>query len=121
MRVLVVVAHPDRDSFTHAAAATAVDGLEAVGHTVTTIDLYAERFRGAMTYEERMAYLGDQPLRDPMTQRHAELVKAAQVLVFVYPTWWTSMPAMLAAWIERVMVPGVAFVFDEQRRVRPHL
>jgi putative NADPH-quinone reductase len=121
MRALVVVAHPDRDSFTHAAASAAVAALEGAGHSVTTLDLYADGFAGAMTTEERRAYHGDRPLRDPMTERHAELVRQAQVLVFVYPTWWTSMPAILVAWLERVMVPGVAFVFDEQHRVQPHL
>jgi NAD(P)H dehydrogenase (quinone) len=40
----------------------------------------------------------------------------------VYPTWWSTLPAILKGWIERVMVPGVAFVFDERTgKVRPGL
>ena len=46
----------------------------------------------------------------------------ADCLVFVYPTWWSGLPAMLKGWLERVMVPGVAFVFDESNgKVRPGL
>jgi Flavodoxin-like fold len=36
--------------------------------------------------------------------------------VFVYPTWWMSMPAVMKAWLERVMVPGVAFGRAHRRR-----
>ena len=44
------------------------------------------------------------------------------MLVFVYPTWWSGLPAILKGWLERVMVPGVGFVFDEQTgKVRPGL
>jgi putative NADPH-quinone reductase len=41
--------------------------------------------------------------------------------VFVYPTWWSSLPAVLKGWLERVMVPGVAFVFNADGKVRPGL
>jgi len=121
MRVLVVLAHPDPKSFSHAIAATAVAGLERAGHNVTLLDLYEEEFRPAMSVDERLAYHGDRPILDPMVERHAALVKDAQVLVFVYPTWWSTMPAILKGWLERVMVPGVAFTFDEENKVRPNL
>ena len=45
-----------------------------------------------------------------------------QLLVFVYPTWWSGPPAMLKGWLERVLVPGVAFAFDDRGScpARPH-
>jgi NAD(P)H dehydrogenase (quinone) len=39
--------------------------------------------------------------------------------VFVYPTWWSSLPAILKGWLERTMVAGVGFRFDHRHRVRP--
>lgn len=122
MQALVVVAHPLTDSFCHALAARAVAGLEAAGHDVTVLDLYADGFRAAMSAEERRAYHGDEPVLDPMVARHADAVLAAELLVFVYPTWWSGLPAILKGWLERVMVPGVGFRFDERTgRVRPGL
>ena len=122
MQALVVVAHPCADSFTHAAAERAVAGLQAGGHTVDVVDLYALGFRVAMSPEERRAYHGATPLIDEHTREHARLVQEADCLVFVYPTWWSGLPAMLKGWLERVMVPGVAFVFDERSgKVRPGL
>lgn len=118
MRVLVVVAHPDPNSFNHTIASTAAASLAEAGHAVTVLDLYAEEFRAAMSHDERSAYHGDRPLVDPMAERHAGIVKQAEALVFVYPTWWSTVPAILKGWLERVMVPGVGFVFDENHHVR---
>ena len=85
MRVVVVVAHPDPDSFNHAIASTACAALTATGHEVTVLDLYAEEFRTAMSPAERRAYHSDRPILDPMAERHAEIVKQAEALVFIYP------------------------------------
>ena len=71
-----------------------------------------------MSHSERQAYHSDRPLVDPMAERHAGIVKRAEALVFVYPTWWSTVPAILKGWLERVMVPGVGFVFDENQHVR---
>ncbi|MEP7113514.1 MAG: NAD(P)H-dependent oxidoreductase [Ilumatobacteraceae bacterium] len=118
MHVVVVVAHPDPRSFNHAIAATACATLSAAGHTVTMLDLYADEFRTAMSPAERLAYHSDRPILDPMAERHAEVVKQADALVFIYPTWWSTVPAILKGWLERVMVPGVGFVFDEHHHVK---
>jgi NAD(P)H dehydrogenase (quinone) len=121
MDVLVVHAHPQEGSYTHAVADAAIRGLESAGHHVTLLDLYASGFVPAMSAAERAAYHGDEPLIDPQTVEHAALVRRAEVLVFVYPTWWSGPPAILKGWLERVMVPGVAFRFDARGRVRPAL
>jgi putative NADPH-quinone reductase len=119
VHVVVVLAHPDPHSFTHAVAATATDALQRAGHQVVVHDLYAEGFRAAMSAEERRAYHGGHPVIDPLVRTHVDDVRAAQALVFVYPTWWSTLPAILKGWLERVMVPGVGFVFDSSGKVSP--
>lgn len=122
MQTLVVIAHPCADSFNHAAARAAVCGLELAGHEVDVIDLYAEGFRPAMSRDERLAYDSDEPILDRQVSEHAVRLQAAEMLVFVYPTWWSGLPAILKGWLERVMVPGVGFRFDERTgKVRPGL
>jgi NAD(P)H dehydrogenase (quinone) len=122
MNALVVVAHPVPESFCQAAAAAAVAGLERAGHAVTVIDLYERRFVAAMSAGERAAYHTATPLISDDTREQAQLVTAAEIVVFVYPTWWHGLPAILQGWFERVLVPGVAFTFDEHtQRVRPAL
>jgi len=121
MQVVVVLAHPNADSFCHALAQRAVAGLTAGGHQSELIDLYALGVSAAMSPAEHAAYHGETPILDPLIQSHADLVRAADALVFVYPTWWSSTPAILKGWLERVMVPGVAFVFNKDGKVRPGL
>lgn len=121
-RALVVVAHPCTDSFTHAASRAAVTGLERAGHRVEVIDLYADGFRPHMSLDERLAYESDAPVLDPQVADHIERLRQSSILVFVYPTWWGGLPAMMKGWLERIMVPGVGFTFDERSgKVRPGL
>jgi len=124
MDVLVVSAHPDGDSFNHAIVAAVERGFASGGHHVTTLDLYALGFVAAMSPAEHRAYQAWEspagpPTLDPMVAEHAELVGRAQVIVFVYPTWWSQPPAILKGWLERVLVPGVSFTFDARGKVRP--
>ena len=80
------------------------------------VDLYALGFRVAMSPDERHAYHGETPLIDEHTREHARLVGRADCLVFVYPTWWSGLPAMLKGWLERVLVPGVGVHVRRQRQ-----
>ncbi len=122
MRALVLVAHPSRDGFAHAAADAACDGLTDAGHEIDRIDLTADGYRPAMNRDERIAYETDDPILDPEVADHVARLRRAEILVFVYPTWWSGQPALLKGWLERTMVPGVAFAFDERTgKVRPAL
>lgn len=121
MQVLVVLAHPNSDSFSHAIADRACVGLRGAGHDVQVLDLYALGFRAAMSLDDHVAYHSDHPTIDPMVADHGALILSSDALVFVYPTWWSSLPAILKGWLERVMVPGVAFVFNDKGKVRPGL
>jgi NAD(P)H dehydrogenase (quinone) len=121
MQVLLVVAHPSSDSLTQAAANTAIAALRANGHHVDVLDLYAIGYRASLSAEERHAYHGDHPIVEPVVAEHVALLQQAEALVFCYPTWWSSLPAILKAWFERTMVPGVGFVFNDKGKVRPGL
>lgn len=122
MHVAVILAHPDPDSFAHELARRAMTGLASAGHLVELVDLCALGFRAAMSPEERSAYHADDPVVDPQVQSQISLVQSVDALVFVYPTWWSGLPAILKGWLERIMVPGVGFRFDERTgKIRPGL
>lgn len=121
MDVLMITAHPNEDSYHHAVAAAAQRGLRRAGHDVTRLDLYALGFRPEMSQEERAAYHEEEPLIEPMTAEHAALAQRVDAMVFVYPTWWSGPPAVLKGWLDRVLVTGVAFRFDDEGKVQPAL
>ncbi|MEM8747597.1 MAG: NAD(P)H-dependent oxidoreductase [Actinomycetota bacterium] len=121
MHAAVIVAHPNPVAYCHALARAAVSGLSAAGHEVDLVDLAASGFRAAMTPDERRAYHGDSPILDDEIAGHARLAQSVDTLVFVYPTWWGGLPAILKGWLDRVLVPGVGFVFSDDGKVRPGL
>lgn len=112
LRVLLIHAHPADESFNHVVATTAANALRHGGHDVDVVDLYADGFEPRMTTAEREAYETDIAILDPLVRRYADLVQATEAMVFVYPTWWGGVPAILKGWFERVLVPGVAFHLD---------
>jgi len=118
---VVVVAWPS-GPLESAALRRAGITARALGHEVTEIDLLAEGFAAAMTTEERAAYHEDEPVVGDVIARHVAIVRQAEALIFVYPTMASTLPPPLRGWLERVMLPGVAFVFDpETERVKPGL
>jgi putative NADPH-quinone reductase len=121
MNALVVYCHPVEGSFCSAMRDAATKGLRAAGHEVNVIDLALEQFNPVMSTSEWNSYRhgnGDIPVG---LERDVSLVKSAELIVFVYPTWWGGLPAQLKGWLERVMLPGTAFVFNENNKVRPGL
>jgi NAD(P)H dehydrogenase (quinone) len=108
MRFLVIYAHPVEESFQSALHRRVVDTLIAAGHEVDDCDLYAENFQPVLSAGERRAYHSGAP-ETAGVAREIERLRRAEGLVFVFPTWWFGMPAILKGYFDRVWVPGVAF------------
>ena len=122
MNIVVVLGHPSGGSYCAAIFDAIVDALEAQSaHSITAIRLADEKFTNAMSSVERAAYETEAPLISAETKRHAEILKQAEALIFVYPTWWSGLPAQLKGWLERVFVLGVAFRFNNNGKIRPNL
>ncbi|MGI9275583.1 MAG: NAD(P)H-dependent oxidoreductase [Endozoicomonas sp.] len=109
MKVLVVYAHPDPDSFNAAIHEQVCSELQQAGHEVHDLDLYREKFQASMSREEREKYMTQENVRG--IENQVARLRWADALVFVYPTWWMGPPAILKGWFDRVWLPGVAATF----------
>lgn len=108
MNCLIVVAHPLKKSLCGRFANVAATCLEEKGNQVTVIDLYEAKFGAALTKEERASYYGVPYQTCDVATEIAQL-KAAEMLVLVFPTWWFGFPAVLKGWFDRVWAPGHAY------------
>ncbi|MEM6373264.1 MAG: NAD(P)H-dependent oxidoreductase [Pseudomonadota bacterium] len=114
MHIFSIVAHPRSNSFCHAISDAARLALEAAGHTVEHHDLYAEDFDPCLTPDEAYT-IGDtfeetlKRAADPVLKQHREGIGKAHGLLVVHPNWWGKPPAILAGWMDRILVPGVAY------------
>jgi len=109
MRVVVVLAHPNRSSLNHAIADRAITSLHQNGHDVIFHDLYAENFDPILPANEMMS--GD--FVDPQIRNYGDEIANADGIVVVHPIWWGGMPAILKGWIDRVFRPGCVYAFEE--------
>jgi NAD(P)H dehydrogenase (quinone) len=119
-RALVVYCHPAEGSFVAAVRDRALAGLRRGGAEVRLNDLYADGFDPTFTAAEHASHLT--PGADPSVQSYVADLQWCDLLVLVYPTWWSGQPAMLKGWMDRVWVDGVAWTLPEgANRLRPGL
>jgi NAD(P)H dehydrogenase (quinone) len=109
MKLLLVFCHPDPNSFGAAIRRTAVDALQAAGHELREIDLYAQGFNPVFSAAEKSTYLSDTAQNIAGVAAHVEALQWAEGWITIYPTWYYGAPAMLKGWLERVWLPGVTF------------
>lgn len=120
MKVLVVYCHPVPESFGAALRDAAMETLAAAGRELRLIDLYAENFNPVMCCEERRSY-NDRAPADPALLPHIEAIRWAEVILFVYPTWWYGLPAMLKGWLDRVWATDIAFSLSPSGGIVPRM
>lgn len=121
MKALIIYSHPVEGSFCSAIRDAAIEGFRQAGHNVDVIDLAAENFDPVMSADEWDLYFSSNGQIPHGQEQHVELTKQADILCFVYPTWWSGLPAQLKGWIERNMIFGVAFTLNKNNKVRPAL
>lgn len=107
-RTLVVVCHPSPESLTRAALGRVLAGLATAGDDVRLIDLDAEGFDPRLSREERARHLAPAVER-PEVAAHVALLRWADRLVLVHPTWFGGQPARLKGWFDRTWINEVAF------------
>ncbi|MEM6460368.1 MAG: NAD(P)H-dependent oxidoreductase [Pseudomonadota bacterium] len=112
MNILVVYCHPVEDSFCAAVRDTVLTALGEAGHETRLLDLYAIGFDPVMGREERRHYNEQTGGTHPFPE-HVDHLKWAQGIVFVYPTWWYGLPAVLKGWLDRVWTPEISFRIDK--------
>ncbi len=115
---MLLLAHPRSGSFCHAIAERIGQRLVDLGHEVRSHDLYVERFDPILAaYESHTS--GDDIESvlaredDPLIALHREELRQAEGLVVVHPNWWGMPPAILTGWVNRIVVPGVAYRLAE--------
>lgn len=103
-KVLVVNGHPYDKSYVSALFKTFVDNIDTNKFSVKTLELGKMKFDPVLRYgySERME-------ADKDIELSQELLGWADHVVFFYPVWWASMPALLKGWLDRVLTPGFAY------------
>ncbi len=111
MNVFIVYCHPSSNSFTYTVKESFINGLNKAGHSFVVSDLYAMGFDSVLSEGEyfREAFYDDkkQVANDILSEQ--DKINNADVIVFIYPDFWTEAPALLTGWFQRVWTYGFAY------------
>jgi NAD(P)H dehydrogenase (quinone) len=120
LRVLVVYAHPLETSYLSAVYGRVVETLRERRCEVDDLDLYKERFDPILSREQMRSYV-DVRKNAREVGAYVERLRAAGALVLVFPVWFDGLPAIMQGYFQRVFLPGVATVIDENGLFHPNL
>jgi NAD(P)H dehydrogenase (quinone) len=115
MRVLIVHAHHEPQSFSSALCRQAVNTLTELGHEVRVSDLYAQGFDPVSDRRNFSSVFDPNYLKQQFEERHAsdvggfvpeleaeiQKLEWSDFLVFNFPLWWFGMPGILKGWVDR--------------------
>lgn len=123
MHTLIVHAHNEPQSFNAAMKNLAVEELLAQGHAVEVSDLYAMSWNPVASAADFGSRSNSEYVTYALEQRHNHLQQTlapdiqgelnkllkADLVIFNFPVYWFSMPAIMKGWIDRVLISGVCY------------
>jgi putative NADPH-quinone reductase len=105
-RTLIICGHPDKNSLCSSLAESYFKGAVKNGSKARMLMLNDLNFNPFLEKGYKVA----QPLEPDLEKAKSDIAWADH-LVFVYPVWWASIPALLKGFIDRVFTPGFAFKY----------
>ena len=108
-KILIINGHPDKESLCHALTDAYLKGAQSNSQIeVRRIDLIDLKFDPILRYGYRVPY----ELEPDLKQAQQDILWADH-LVWVYPLWWGTFPALLKGFLDRVFLPGFAFKYHK--------
>ena len=105
-KILIINGHPDTGSFGAALAKSYQNGAQSTGAECKLVNLCELKFDPIL----HIGYKAQTELEPDLIQVQQD-ISAADHLVFVYPNWWGTYPALLKGFFDRVLIPGFAFKY----------
>jgi putative NADPH-quinone reductase len=107
-KILIINGHSDKESFCHELARVYKKNADSTGIDCKLINLIDLEFDPIL----RQGYRHRTELEPDLIAVQEE-IKNAEHLVFVYPNWWGTYPALLKGFIDRTFLPGFAFRYRD--------
>lgn len=107
-KTLVILGHPNTDSFCGALSRAYIDGAKANGSEVHEIKI------GELEFDPVLwkGYNETQELEADLVAAQ-ELINWSDHIAFVYPNWWGAMPSIMKGFIDRTFLPGFAYKYRD--------
>jgi NAD(P)H dehydrogenase (quinone) len=109
---LIIYANHSHSSFNHAILKKLQEKIDQQGAEFMVRDLYEMKFQPVLTNSEIMDLRSGLIMQDVAIEQ--DYIRWADVIHFIYPIWWTGMPAILKGYIDRVFSYGFAYLSGKE-------
>ncbi len=109
-KIIIFYAHPDKEGLHGYILEELKNNLKEKKQEYEIIDLYEKKYDPILKYEE--LYSRGRRQIDKTTEYYQNLIKNNRLFVFIYPTWWQNMPAVLKGFFDRVFTGGFGFTYQ---------
>lgn len=106
---LIFYAHPKTKGHCNFTLNTIKKYLSNTNETYEIIDLYKNKYDPVLK-ENELYTIGKRKI-SKKNKEYQKKIANAKNLIFIYPNWWGSMPAILKGFIDRVFVSGFGFIY----------
>lgn len=107
MKYLIIYAHPNTESHARITLQEVESRLKELNKEYEVIDLYKIKYDPILS-EKEITQKGYAP---EIVLKHRKRINESDVLIFIYPVWWNSMPAILKGWIDKTFSAGYGFKY----------
>jgi len=111
MKHLIIYAHPNQESLNGQFKQAIEKILEQQKQDVIVRDLYTLGFDPVLSLEDMTGQR--KGIVNELIKNEQEYIKWADIVTFIYPIWWTGMPAIMKGYIDRVFSYGFAYRYDQ--------
>jgi NAD(P)H dehydrogenase (quinone) len=110
MDILVIFAHPKTNGFCSYTLESVLRNLKSKKIQFEVLDLYDNDY-SPLLKENELYTAGNREI-DGKNIEIQKKISDCDFLIFIYPVWWNTMPAILKGFFDRVFTPGFAFRFN---------
>lgn len=103
-KILIINGHPEKSSYNYALSESYIDGAKSNNAEISTINIAELNFNMNLQhgYQKRTEL-------EPDLLTAIDKIKAADHIVWLFPMWWYSCPAIMKGFIDRTFLPGITF------------
>lgn len=111
MRHLIIYAHPNENSLNNSLLKAVTEKLESENLEFIVRDLNKISFNPVLSLQDMEGQRIGKVSEDVKTEQN--FIIWADHITFIYPIWWTGMPAIMKGFIDRVFSYGFAYRYDQ--------